>query len=403
MGNDYLDLVSNKKIAILDCNNFYASAERLFQPEFENKPTVVLSNNDGCIIARSQEVKDLGVKMGQPLFKLDKQLKNQINKFSSNYALYGDLSDRIANILKREVPKLEIYSIDESFLDLSHIETENLEEEMTRLKKLIYKLVGIPVSIGVGPNKTLAKLCNYISKKDPSYSGVCSYWQLSSEVVNSIDIGEVWGVGRKFERKLKNIECNTVGDFKKLSPITVRGMMHTPGIRTQLELNEVLCYEIVTKFKKPKMITTSRTFGSTVWEPKQVQNAIWTFLNNCHRKLKLEGLNVSGISVFATTNRFDDNYFVWSSQFKLSEQTSDLQQIWNQVFPIIEEMPVRLYYKAGVCFWGLRPQDKKQGVIFKEKHQFCEIPHVEHIKWETRRDFLSPKWTTSWDEIPKIL
>jgi DNA polymerase V len=181
MGNDYLDLVSTKKIAILDCNNFYCSCERLFQPEFEKTPTAVLSNNDGCIIARSQEVKDLGVKMGQPVFKLDKKIKNGIKKFSSNYALYGDISDRIVNVLKREIPEMEIYSIDESFLDLTHIPTSQLEEEMTRLKKLIYKVVGIPVSIGVGPNKTLAKLCNYISKNDPSYSGVCSYWELSSE------------------------------------------------------------------------------------------------------------------------------------------------------------------------------------------------------------------------------
>jgi DNA polymerase V len=297
---------------------------------------------------------------------------------------------------------MEIYSIDESFLDLSHIPTSQLEEEMTRLKKLIYKLVGIPVSIGVGPNKTLAKLCNYISKNDPSYSGVCSYWELSSEVVNSIDIGEVWGIGRKFEKKLKSLDIQTVGDFKNLSPITTRRLMHTPGIRTQMELHEVLCYPLETKFKKPKIITTSRTFGSTVWEPKQVQNAIWSFTQNCHRKLKLEKLNVSGVSIFVTTNRFDDNYFVWSTQFKLSQQTNDLQSIWNQISPIIEEMPVRLYYKAGVTFWGLKPEDKKQVVIFEENHQFCEIPYVEHVKWETRREFLSNQWTTSWKDIPKI-
>ena len=127
MGNDYLDLVSTKKIAILDCNNFYCSCERLFQPEFEKTPTAVLSNNDGCIIARSQEVKDLGVKMGQPVFKLDKNIKNGIKKFSSNYALYGDISDRIVNVLKREIPEMEIYSIDESFLDLTHIPTSQLE------------------------------------------------------------------------------------------------------------------------------------------------------------------------------------------------------------------------------------------------------------------------------------
>ena len=156
---------SNKKIAIIDANNFYCSCERLFDPQFDTKPTVVLSNNDGCIIARSQEVKDMGIKMGQPLFKLDKPIKEKIKKFSSNYTLYGDISDRITTILKRLVPKVEVYSIDESFLDLSHISDDKIWEECQKIKDTIQKQTGIPVSIGVAPNKTLAKLCNFISKK----------------------------------------------------------------------------------------------------------------------------------------------------------------------------------------------------------------------------------------------
>ncbi len=401
MGNDYLDLVSKEKIAILDVNNFYVSCERLFQPTLEKEPTVVLSNNDGCIIARSQEVKDMNIKMGQPLFKVDRATKNKISKFSSNYALYGDISDRIINILKREVPRIEVYSIDEAFLDLSHITESELISEMLRLKNLIYKLVGVPVSIGVAPNKTLAKLCNYMAKKDSDYNGVCSYWKIKDKIKN-IDISEVWGIGRKFNKRLFNINVETVEDFKNLQQYQVKKMMHSPGVKTYLELHEVLCSPITERFKIPKMITTSRSFGSTVWEPIQIKNAIWTFVENCHRKLIREKLGVNYVSIFATTNRFDDNYFVWSIQFKLDSQTQSLQHIWNQISPQLESMPVRLYYKAGVCFYGLKPENIKQGVIFKEEYEESEIPVVDYQKWNTRRDFLSPQYTTRWKDIPEV-
>lgn len=401
MGNDYLGLVSKEKIAILDVNNFYVSCERLFEPKLQSEPTVVLSNNDGCIIARSQEVKDMGIKMGQPLFKLDRTTKRGLKKFSSNYALYGDISDRIINILRREVPNIEVYSIDEAFLDLSHIPTDKLVEEMTRLKDLISKLVGVPVSIGVGPNKTLAKLVNFLAKKNPEYAGVCSYWDVK-EKIGKIEIGEVWGIGRKWEKKMISMGVTTVSQFKSLTEQQVRKIMHVTGARTYLELWEILCNPISQKFKVPKMITTSRSFGSTVWEPLQIKNAIWTFTENCHRKLVRENLAVTSVSIFATTNRFDDNYFVWSIQFKLDGQTQSLQNIWNQIAPHLESMPVRLYYKAGVCFYGLRPKDVKQEVLFIDNWEDCEIPHVNHQKWNTRRDFLSPAYTTSWNDIPEI-
>lgn len=401
MGDSYLDIKSNKKIAILDVNNFYVSCERLFQPEFGNVPAVVLSNNDGCVIARSQEVKDMGVKMGQPLFQVDVAQKDKIKKFSSNYALYGDISDRIVTILKREIPNIEIYSIDEAFLDLSHVDVDDLVSEMSRLKSKILKLVGVPVSIGVGPNKTLAKLCNYLAKGDPKYSGVCSYWDVE-DLVDSIDIGEVWGVGRKFEKKLKDIGVETVGDFKKLGQFRVRKMMHTPGVKTYLEILGVLCNPLLTKFKKPKIISTSRSFGQTVWDPHQIKNAIWTFTQNCHRKLSREGLDTTKISIFLTTNRFDDNYFVWTTEFKLNRQSHDLQTIWNQISPHLEGIPVRLYSRCGVTFFDLRPSSQKQEVIFLDNFPHCQIPHVNHQMWDTRREFLSPQYTTKWSDIPQV-
>lgn len=392
---------SNKRIAILDVNNFYVSCERLFQPTFKKKATVVLSNNDGCIIARSQESKDLGIQMGQPLFQLETEVKEKLQKFSSNYALYGDISDRIINILRREVKLVEVYSIDEAFLDLTHIPEENLEEELIRLKQLISKLVGVPVSIGVAPTKTLAKLCNYLAKKNPAMSGISSYWKIKDKL-DAIDIGEVWGVGRQFKKKLKALGIETVEDFKRYDSSIIRSIMHSPGVKTYLELNEIQCYPLTTKFKTPKMITTSRTFGSTVWEPDQLLNAIWQFTYNCHRKMVKEGLMVNSCSLFATTNKFDDNYFVFSTGFKLKWQTDDLQTIWNQVAPIIKKMPVRLWYKAGICFYNLRNKNCKQEVLFVEDFEHQEIPYVEHVKWETRRDFLTPAYTTNWKDIPVL-
>jgi DNA polymerase V len=187
-----------------------------------------------------------------------------------------------------------------------------------------------------------------------------------------------------------------------LSPITVRNMMHITGLRTWTELNEVICHPITTEFKKPKMITTSRTFGTTVWEPNQLKNALWQFTHNCHRKLIREDLQVTGCSIFVTTNRFDENYFVYSKQFKLKWQTDDLQTIWNQIASIIQDIPVRLWYKAGVCFHHLKPKDVKQEVIFYEKLQQHEIPVVDEVKWETRRDFLTPGYTTNWKDIPVL-
>lgn len=401
MGHYHLDLISTKKIAILDVNNFYVSCERLFQPHFKKIPSVVLSNNDGCIIARSQESKDLGIKMGQPLFQLEEVTKSKLKKFSSNYALYGDISDRIINILKRECPLIEVYSIDEAFLDLTHIPDDLIESEIRRLKELIYRFVGVPVSIGVAPTKTLAKLCNYISKRDATFEGVCSYWTVKERLKN-ISVDEVWGIGSNFNRTLKKIKVETVDDFKSLNPITVKNIMHTPGFRTWLELHEVICYPVSTEFKKPKMITTSRTFGSTVWEKDQITNAIWQFTFNCHRKLIKEGLQVTSCSIFATTNRFDENYYIFSKQFKLKWQTDDLQTIWNQIALILEELPIRLYYKAGVCFYNLKPKDCKQQIIFNEELQHFDIPYVQEVKWETRRDFLTPGYTTNWNEIPVI-
>jgi DNA polymerase V len=392
--------MSDKKIAIVDCNNFYVSCERLFNPKLNGKPTVVLSNNDGCVIARSQEIKNMGVKMGQPVFKLDDDVKGKMHKFSSNYVLYGDISDRISNILKRFTPELEIYSIDESFMDLSHIPDDELIEFSTMIKAEVFRLTGIPVSIGIAPNKTLAKLMNAVAKKNSDYSGVCSYWQGPN--IDDMDIDEVWGIGYKWKKKLNSIGIDYIGQFKQLQGYQVRKMFTVTGFRTWMELNGEFIFKIETKFKKPKVVTSSRSFGRTVWQKEQVSDAVWTFLEDAGNKMKSEGLKSKEVVVFVTTNRFEPDYFVWSKKIKLWKPSNNPQEIWNEIGELFEELPTKLWAKAGVLFFDLIPEGFHIPKLFKENFEHKERPKVQSQMWMTRREFLSKKWTTDWGQVPKI-
>lgn len=400
MGNYYLEIMSDKKIAIVDCNNFYVSCERLFNPKLKNQPTVVLSNNDGCVIARSQEIKDMGVKMGQPVFKLDDDIKVKMNKFSSNYVLYGDISDRISNILKRFTPELEIYSIDESFMDLSHVPESELIEYSQMIKTEIMRLTGIPVSIGIAPNKTLAKLMNHMAKKNSDYNGVCSYWEVRG--VDDMEVDDVWGIGNKWKKKLNSIGIDYIGQFKELKSYQVKKMFTVVGLRTWMELHGKLVHKIETDFKKPKVVTSSRSFGRTVWQKEQVADAIWTFVEDASSKMKSEGLKSKTMVVFATTNRFEPDYFVWSKKIHLYKPGNNVQDIWNEIADIINEIPMKLWAKAGVMFFDLIPEGLLIPKLFTENFSHKEKPKVGQQMWMTRREFLSPKWTTDWKEIPKI-
>ncbi len=398
MGNYNLEIMPNKKIAIVDCNNFYVSCERLFNPKLKSTPTVVLSNNDGCVIARSQEIKDMGVKMGQPVFKLDDEIKEKMVKFSSNYVLYGDISDRISNILKRFTTQLEIYSIDESFMDLTHIDDSELIDYMTLIRSEVLRLTGIPVSIGVAPNKTIAKLMNHQAKK--MEKGVCSYFD--SPDIDDIEISEVWGIGNKWRKKLNSIGVNKIGQFKELQAYQVRKMFTIVGLRTWSELHGELIHKIETKFKKPKVVTSSRSFGRTVWQKEQVSDAIWTFIEDACSKMKSESIKGRTIVLFCTTNRFEEGYFVWSRKIKLYTPSNDVQSIWNEVSPHFEELPMKLWAKAGVIFLDLIDENINIKTLFQEDYPVVKRPTVSSQMWMTRREFLSPKWTTDWNDIPKL-
>lgn len=402
MGICNLEVMSNKKIAIVDCNNFYVSCERLFDPSIRKKPTVVLSNNDGCIIARSPEIKKLGVKMGQHLFNMDESIKSQMTKFSSNYVLYGDISDRIANILKRFTPRTEVYSIDESFMDLSHVPDNELIGYMKLIKDEVFKLTGIPVSIGVAPNKTLAKLMNSKAKNNLSLEGVCSYYEEDSGNIDEISVAEVWGIGHNWAKKLDLIGVRSIGQFKRLPSYHVRKLVTIVGLRTWMELQGDNVYRIETEFKKPKIVTSSRSFGRQVWDKKQVADALYTFIDDACSKLANESLKSRRCILFVTTDRYKPNYKIWSRRITLYTPSNSTQSIWNEVSIHLENLPVRLWAKAGVIFTDLIDENIEIKTLFYESYDIEDIPKLDHQAWMTRREFLSPKWTTDWKEIPRI-
>lgn len=390
---------SDSKIAILDANNFYVSCERLFNPKLNKQPTVVLSNNDGCVIARSQEIKDMGIKMGQPVFKLEDDVKDKMHKFSSNYVLYGDISDRIANILKRYTSKLEIYSIDESFMDLSHVPESELVSYAKEIKAQILRLTGIPISIGIAPNKTLAKLMNTFSKSNPDLEGVCSYWDYKD--FTSMEVDEVWGVGDKWKKKLNSIGVNTISEFMNLPDYQVKKLFTIVGLRTWLELHGYLIHKVETEFKKPKVVTSSRSFGKTIWQSEQVSDAIWTFLEDACSKLKLEELKAKEITIFTTTDRFQPDFCVWSKKIRLYNPSNQIEEIWNEIYHHAE-IPVNLWAKAGVILYNLIPENFIEPKLFHEVYEEVKKPNPSLQNWMTRRDFLSPEWTTNWNQIPKL-
>lgn len=393
--------MSDKKIAIVDCNNFYVSCERLFNPKIKFKPTIVMSNNDGCVIARSQEVKDMGIKMGQHLFNMDDSIKQSITKFSSNYVLYGDISDRITHTLRRYTSLIEVYSIDESFLDLTHVADENLDCFLREIRSEVLRLTGIPVSIGVGPNKTLAKLMNQRSKKEPLLGGICIFDP--NQGIDDVPIKDVWGIGSKWAEKLASINVGTVGEFKAMHTYTVGKMFTIVGLRTWFELHCKLIFPIQLKFKRPKVVTTSRTFGNKIWQQPQIKDAVCSFLQDGCDKLKVEGLKPKTCIVFLTTDRFQQNFQVWSKKIHFFTPSNTPQEIWNEISPHLNSLPGRTWARAGIVFFNLIDENVILNSLFEEIHEFSPMSDLKVKAWMTRRDFLSPNWTTDWKDIPKLV
>ena len=350
-------LYSKNKIALVDCNSFYVSCERLFNPSIIKKPVVVLSSNDGCVISRSTEAKVLGIKMGVPYFKVEGIVKkNNVKIFSSNYSLYGDISRRVMKTLKQFSPQIEIYSIDEAFLDLSSIKDENLPEYGNRIRRTVLKWTGIPTSIGIATTKTLSKAANHIAKKEKS--GVVNF--INSKQVDKflaeIKINDVWGVGRQLTKFYIKNGINTAYQLKNISNSWIKKNTNVFGSRTTMELKGVSCISLESHQEKRKNCCVSRSFGKKVTKLEELKESISTHCLNAAEKIRIDNQTTKKITVFIKTSPFqkDKSYYANTKDIDLPIRTNDSIELVKKAL-----IALKCIYKKGYRY-------QKTGIILSK-------------------------------------
>ena len=363
--------MKKKVFALIDCNAFYVSCERVFNPKLNNKPVVALSNNDGCIIARSKEAKALGIKMGVPLFKVkDIVERENVIVFSSNYTLYADMSRRVMNIISEFTPSIEVYSIDEAFIELTNMNVD-YESYARHMRKVILQYTGIPVSIGIASTKTLTKVANHIAKDDESLEGVCSLIQHENldQVLEDTNVADVWGVGRQLSKKLIANGIFNAKLLKNCEDAWVRKMMSVNGLKTVSELREISCLDLEETSATRKSCCTTRSFGKPLINLEDIEQAVTTFARRATERIRGENLIASTVSVFLRTNPFDRNrYYSNSSTTTLSYPTYDTVQIVKtalQLTKIIFRENYK-YKKAGVLLSGFYEKGTETKDLFSE-------------------------------------
>jgi len=366
----------NRSIALIDCNNFYVSCERVFNPALKRKPIIVLSNNDGCVIARSQEVKDLGIKMGVPWFKVQNLARHhKIIVFSSNYTLYADMSNRVMKIISEFAPNQEVYSVDECFLDLTGFKHLGLTDYGQRIRSTINRLVGLPVCVGVGASKTLAKLANHIAKKCSIFDSVCNLNEITQDTLDllfsKIKVGEVWGVGRCIEKKLAKLGVNTVFDLKQSSPQALRKQFSVLMERTIRELNGESCIPLEEIAPLKKQLVCSRGFGIPVSSLSELSEAVTTYTTRVAEKLRRQRSVAAMVYVFIQTDPFKkkDRQYNPGRLIHLTNPTDDTRILINAVLTGLKSIykPGFAYKKAGVLLDDLLPFNQHQKSLFDDK------------------------------------
>jgi DNA polymerase V len=352
-------LYSKNKIALVDCNSFYVSCERLFNPSIVKKPVVVLSSNDGCVISRSTEAKALGIKMGEPYFKVERIVKeNDVKIFSTNFALYGDISRRVMKTLKQFSPQMEIYSIDEAFLDLTSVKNENLLEHGYKIRKTVLKWTGIPTSIGIATTKTLSKAANYIAKKEKS--GVIDLVNSKQidKLLSEIKINDVWGVGLQLTKFYIKHGINTAYDLKKMNNGWIKKNTNVFGSRTAMELRGFPCVSLELHEEKRKSCCVSRSFGRKVTKLEELSEAITAHCLNAAEKIRLDKQTVKKINVFIRTSPFQNkkNYYANSKNIDLAIRNNDSIELVKQALIALKIIYRKgyKYQKAGIIFSGLK-------------------------------------------------
>ena len=352
-------LYSNNKIALVDCNSFYVSCERLFNPSIIKKPVVVLSSNDGCVISRSTEAKALGIKMGEPYFKVEKIVKkNDVKIFSSNYSLYGDISRRVMETLKQFSPQIEIYSIDEAFLNLASIKNEELLEYGNKIRSTVLKWTGIPTSIGIATTKTLSKAANYIAKKEQS--GVINLVNSKQvdKILAEIKINDVWGVGHQLTKFYIKNGISTALQLKKLSNSWIKKNTKVLGSRTAMELKGVPCISLEPHQEKRGSCCVSRSFGKKVTKLEELKESVTTHCLNAAEKIRIDNQAAKKLIVFIRTSPFqkDSNYYANTKNVDLPIETNDSIELVKEALNALKLIYKRgyRYQKTGIILSGLK-------------------------------------------------
>lgn len=423
-----------RAIALVDCNNFYVSCERLFQPKLEGKPVVVLSNNDGCVVSRSKEVKDLGISMALPWFKMkDIAKRHSIIAFSSNYTLYADISNRVMNLLSRFSPDQEVYSIDECFLELTGIVSpDNLTVYGQHIRQTIKQCVGIPVCVGIAQSKTLAKLANHVAKKQTLFNSVCDFNAIPESDLDAlfatISVNEVWGVGRRSTVRLLEMGINTVLDLKRTPPKRIRDEFSVVLERTVEELNGVACLDLEDVVPDKQQIICSRSFGSLVSNLPDLEQAAIAYTTRAAEKLRRQNSIAGGIHLYIRTNphKEKDPQYQQGITVPLYEPTGDTRVLCHAALAGLKQIYRRgfAYQKVGVMLTELIPAASRPRTLFADvtSHQKSEalMRTLDHINrsmgsgtiqllgegirknWSMRRDNVSQRYTTEWNELAII-
>jgi DNA polymerase V len=412
--------------ALVDCNNFYASCERVFNPALEGKPIAVLSNNDGCFIARSNEAKALGLPMGAPAFKYEAFCKEKgIEVFSSNYPLYGDMSARVMQILSQFTPEIEIYSIDEAFLLLKGFDYIDLASYGKEMQQRVEKWTGIPVSIGIAPTKALAKVANKIAKKFKERTGGVHVIDTAESITKALkwtQIADVWGIGRQHARRLETVQIKTAYDFTRLPEDWVRKQMAVVGLRLQQDLKGIPTLGLEEGQKSKKGIATTRSFEGTISSLPELEERIATFANQCAQKARAQKSAANILMVFLRNNPFDPKvprirkYLAIPLAYP-TDSSITLGQVAIKGLRTLYE-PGVAYKKAGVMISGLVPVNGKQLDLFQReqpKHDALMAVMDKMNKrygnalkvgnqdlqrtWKMKQEHLSKRYTTSLSEI----
>ena len=416
--------------ALADCNNFFASCERVFRPDLQGKPVIVLSNNDGCAIARSNEAKALGIKMGAPLFKIRHLVeKHDIAVFSGNMALYGEMSQRVRWVLGEFAPSVEVYSIDEAFLDLRGMNDIDFDAYAKEISAECWKMTSIPVSVGIAPTKTLAKIASKLCKQYPKLRGGCYMHrpQDIDKVLRKYPIEDVWGIGRKSAAKLHERYVKTAYEFTCLPESAVQKLMGITGVRTWKELQGIPCIEFEDGFEAKQSICVSRSFSTEIYDLKELQEQIANFASDMAEKLRKQHSVTSEVTVFAYTNRFKEDLPQTHSSSLVTYTTPTAEQ--RTIVASAVQATSDLfrsgygYKKAGVIATGIMDQSDIMQSMFEDtdsierEHKITSaldainstfgagtvklaVQGSGHIK--STRENQSPHYTTRWTDLPKV-